>query len=217
MMFAGEGAWRWRMMQPASDRTYEYFWRQAARWLAASSPDPVTVSTPDAAEPGDVVDIRVEARDGAFAPVGDAAVSATLTPPTGAARPVTFRREAGAAGRFVAAFSPDDKGLYRVQAEAVRGQTSLGRADRWFYVGGADRELADPRLNEGTLRRLARDSGGQYLAASDASRAIAALEAAAPANAEPDRRDLWHEPWAFALVVILLSIEWVLRRRWGLR
>ena len=33
----------------------------------------------------------------------------------------------------------------------------------------------------------------------------------------PEHRDLWHEPWAFALIVLLLSAEWILRRRWGLR
>ena len=30
-------------------------------------------------------------------------------------------------------------------------------------------------------------------------------------------RDLWHQPWAIALVIVLLSAEWILRRRWGLR
>jgi hypothetical protein len=38
-----------------------------------------------------------------------------------------------------------------------------------------------------------------------------------PQNAAPERRDLWHQAWAFALVVALLSAEWTLRRRWGLR
>ena len=37
------------------------------------------------------------------------------------------------------------------------------------------------------------------------------------ASGKTERRDLWHEPWAFATVVVLLSAEWVLRRRWGLR
>jgi len=43
------------------------------------------------------------------------------------------------------------------------------------------------------------------------------LAASAPHALEPERRDLWHEPWTFALVVALLSSEWMLRRRWGLR
>ena len=37
-----------------------------------------------------------------------------------------------------------------------------------MYVGGADREFADPRLNEGFLRRIARNSGGRYVRAAEA-------------------------------------------------
>ena len=51
----------------------------------------------------------------------------------------------------------------------------------------------------------------------DASDILADLQAAIPQQLEPERRDLWHEPWAFALVIALLGAEWVLRRRWGLR
>jgi hypothetical protein len=33
MAFAGEASWRWRMMMPSTDHTYEFFWRQAvAGW-----------------------------------------------------------------------------------------------------------------------------------------------------------------------------------------
>ena len=84
-------------------------------------------------------------------------------------------------------------------------------------MGGGQREFADPRLNEGFLRRVARASGGRYVRAADAARVPSWLQAAVPANAAPEQHDLWHAPWAFALVAALLSVEWVLRRRWGLR
>jgi len=217
MVFAGEASWRWRMMRPSTDRSYDFFWRQAVRWLASGAPDPVSAAVPETAEPGDAVEIAVDARDRAFAPVSDAVVEATLTAPGGEPKPMAVRPSAGAAGRFVGAFTPAQAGLYRVHAEARRGQEALGTADRWFYVGGADREFADPRLNEGFLRRVARETGGQYLRAAEASKVVSLLQQAVPQNLEPELRDLWHEPWAFAIMIVLLSAEWVLRRRWGLR
>ena len=138
-----------------------------------------------------------------------------MTAPGGTTRPIPLRP--GGNGRFVAAETPQNAGLYLVHAEAKRGATVLGTADRWFYVGGSDREFADPRLNEGLLRRLARESGGKYLRASDSGQVVSDLRSSAPRAGEPERRDLWHEPWAFALVIALLSAEWMLRRRWGLR
>jgi hypothetical protein len=217
MIFAGEASWRWRMMLASTDRTHEMFWRQAARWLAAPAPDPVTIAAPDAPEPGDRVSIEVEARDSVFQPVTDATVDATVTSPGAGTQPLKLRRADAASGRFTAPFHPDRPGLYRVDATARRGTTRLGGAVRWVLVGGGDREFADPRLNEGVLRRVARDSGGRYVRAAEASHVIPWLQSGVPQNAAPERRDLWHEPWAFASIVALLAIEWILRRRWGLR
>ena len=217
MVFAGEASWRWRMLVPSSDRSYEFFWRQAVRWLAGPAPDPVAVTVQDTSEPGDAVEIEVDVRDRAFSPVADATVEATLAVPGGESRPLALRRESSASGRFTAAFRPAEAGLYRIQAEARRSDVALGSADRFFHVGGHDRELAEPRLNEGVLRRVAQATGGQYVRAEDVSRIVASLQRIIPQAVEPERRDLWHEPWALALVIALLSAEWILRRRWGLR
>ena len=217
MVFAGEASWRWKMMVASSDRSYEFFWRLAARWLSGASADPVAIAVPDAPEPGDAISVDVDAHDSSFAPVADATVDATLTAPGGVTSTIKLRHADPASGRYTAALGPEQPGLYRIHAEARRGTTLLGTADRWMYVGGADREFADPRLNEGFLRRVARNSGGRYVRAAEASRVPAWLQATVPQNAAPERRDLWHEPWAFALLVLLLSAEWILRRRWGLR
>ena len=217
LIFAGEASWRWKMMLASTDRTHEMFWRQVARWLAGPAPDPVTIAVPDAPEPGDTVSIDVEARDSAFEPLPDAAVDAAVTSPGAETRPLELRHADGGGGRFTAPFHPDQPGLYRIEVNARRGTTPLGAAVRWVLVGGGDREFADPRLNEGVLRRVARNSGGRYVRAADASRVVSWLQSGAPQDAAPERRDLWHEPWAFALIVALLAGEWILRRRWGLR
>src|SRR5206468_7152312 len=72
MIFAGEASWRWKMLVASADRTHEFFWRQAVRWLTRPSPDPVAITVPEGAEPGDPISVDVEVRDGAFGPVADA-------------------------------------------------------------------------------------------------------------------------------------------------
>jgi len=205
------------MMRPAADRSYEYFWRGTLRWLGGDAPDPVAVDAPATSEPGDSIDVGVDVRDGAFQAVPEASVEATLTVPGGNASSLTVRHEAGAGGRFVAALRPEQAGLYRVRAAARRGATALGDADRWFFVGGTDREFADPRLNEGFLRRVAQASAGRYVRAGDTSEIASWLRDRTPEEAASEQRDLWHQPWAFALVMSLMAAEWALRRRWGLR
>jgi uncharacterized membrane protein len=217
MVFGGEASWRWRMMVASTDRSHELFWRQASRWLTETSPDPVNVSTPDAVEPGDSAAIDIDARDISFAPVAGAAVTATIVSPDGHEQPLPVRRVAESAGRFSAAFVPEQPGAYHVQVEATRGREVLGTPDRWMLVGAGDREFADPRLNEAWLRRVARATAGRYVRANDAGRVAMWLQETALQRAEPERRDLWHQPWAMSVVILLLSAEWVLRRRWGLR
>ena len=217
MIFAGEASWRWKMMVASADRAHEFFWRQTARWLATGAPDAVAITVPVAPEPGDAISLDVDARDSAFAPAPDARLEVTLTAPGGDPQPLKLRQGDSTSGRFTAAVRPDRAGLYRIHADAWRGTTALGSADHWMLVGGADREFVDPRLNEGLLRRIARTSGGRYARAAEASDIVSWLQSAAPQTAVPERRDLWHEPWAFAIVITLLSAEWILRRKWGLR
>ena len=217
MVFAGEASWRWKMLLASSDRSYEFFWRQAARWMAGAAADPSTIAAPESAGVNDEVTIAVEVRDAAFVPADAALVDATLTVPGGQRRAIRMRRSDRAAGLYAARVRVEGPGAYRVDVDARRGDFRIGRALQWLYVGGVDREFADPRLNEPWLRRVTRASGGRYVRAADASRIAGWLQEATPQEAAPERRDLWHEPWAFAVIVALLSGEWVLRRRWGLR
>jgi uncharacterized membrane protein len=216
MIFGGEASWRWRMLAASTDRSHELFWRQAARWLSQSAPDPVTVNVPDGLEPGDAAAIEIDARDASFAPVPDANVAVSVSADGSGGQTLPVHR-ADSGGRFAATFAPDHPGLYRIRADASRHSVALGSADRTVYVGGSDREFADPRLNEGFLRRLADDSGGRYVRASDASRVLSWLDDSAHQRAEPERRDIWDRSWVLAALVLLLCVEWTLRRRWGLR
>ncbi len=217
MVFAGAASWRWRMLLPSGDERFERFWRQTARWLASASPDPVSIEAPASADPGRSMTIAALARTRAFEPVADAAWTATLTGPDGESRPLDLRRVDASTGRFEAAVRPDAPGLYHVQLEARQGDLPLGSADRWFLAGGVDREFVDPRLDDALLERLARSTGGRYVPAADAGTIAESLSTMAPPPAAPERYDLWQQPWVWALIVLMLAGEWILRRRWGLR
>lgn len=112
MVFAGEASWRWKMMVPSTDRSYEFFWRQTARWLSSSAPDAVSIRVPDAPEPGDAISVDVDARDASFAPVPDASIDATLTMPGGATQPIKMRHADPAGGTYTAVLGPEQAGLY---------------------------------------------------------------------------------------------------------
>jgi hypothetical protein len=217
MVFAGEGAWRWRMLLPAADRTFDTFWRQAVRWLAEEAADPIAVSSPAGIMPGEEAVVTVTVRDAAFAPMADAVLTAEVADPDGRSTPASMTLVDAAAGRFETRFRAGAAGVYRLRVEGRRGETMLPAVDERLLVGGESPELTDPRLNEDVLRRLAASTGGEYHPAGDVAGLRELLVRTAPDRLPPVPRDLWHNAWTFSALVLLLSAEWVLRRRCGLR
>jgi uncharacterized membrane protein len=220
MVFAGEASWRWRMMLPSTDHSYETFWRQAIRWLAIGAADPLAIYPPQAAAPGDETVIRVAVRDNAFAPLRDADVDVRVSGPDGKVQELRAsleEKDGSDSALFAAKFTPKQPGLHRVSVSARRGRADAGSAATSLLVGGADVEMSDPRLNTALLQRIATATGGRVMEAGQIDPLLTALRAATPAAALMVRRDLWHNATSFILIIGLLTGEWLLRRKWGLR
>ncbi len=218
MVFTGEAAWRWRMLLPANDRSYDTFWRQAIRWLALPAADPVAVVVPAGTAPGDVVPLRVAARSAAFEPVRDATVDVRVTRPDGRVESLPAAVDTAAAdGTYLARVHAEEPGVYRVTADVRRPGAAPAIASTSMLVGGADPEMTDPRLNLRVLQRVALASGGRVLEPGRTAELMNDLRAGLPAAALRVRRDLWHSGWSFAAIIMLLAVEWLTRRRWGLR
>jgi uncharacterized membrane protein len=216
MVFAGEASWRWRMMLPAADSSYDTIWRQMARWLTRGATEPVAITSAAASSPGVAEVVAVVVRDREFVPVRDAEVRLTVVEPGGAERQATATLADAAEGRYTALVRFDDSGVYRIRADARRGGEALGAAERAVLSGGADPEMADPRLNEPVLQRLAAASGGRYVRAADVTGIPPRLRTTGGPVGPPDVRDLWHGAWSLLGVIALLGAEWALRRRMGL-
>ena len=217
MVFTGEAAWRWRMRLPSEDRTYELFWRQAARWLASAAPDPVSMPVPAHTAPGTTAAMQVDVRDEEFTAVPDAQLRMRVTVPGGETREVRVALADARTGRYAGDVAFDEPGIYKVSVEARQGSRVLGASERWTLVGGADTEMADPRLNEDVLRRIARASGGRYLSVANAGEIPSLLASRAADPGEPRLQELWHNSFIFMAALLLLTIEWFMRRHWGLR
>ena len=200
MVFTGEASWRWRMMLPASDRSYDTFWRQAVRWLALTAADPVTLTPPASASPGDDIRWRVSGARRRLRAAERRARS------TCASRGRTAKVESLAAScrcgeRAMARSSPHQRplgaGVYRATAEVRQEGKAPVFATASVLVGGADTEMTDPRLNVRVLQRIAAASGGRVIETGDIAALPGQLRAAVPAAVIVARRDLWHNGWSF--------------------
>ena len=216
MIFAGEASWRWRMLMPASDSTHELVWRQFARWVAGGATERIEIPPSAVALPGTTERVAVLVRDEEFKPITNAEVSVRVAAPGGEERVVSATLLDPASGRYAAAVRFDQSGVYRVTADVRRGDAAIGSASRPLLVGGVDVELAQPQLNEAVLQRIAETTGGRYVPAVDAATVPQWLQESEIGTRPLEMRDLWHNGWSLAAIVLLLAAEWIMRRRVGL-
>ena len=214
--FAGEASWRWRMMRPADDTSYETIWRQLARWVTSGAQGPVTIAAISPAVPGITDRISVVVRDTDYKPIANAEVAIELTAPNGEKRQLPAALSSPQNGRYGVAARFDQQGVYKIDAIATRNGATIGSASRPVLVGGVDLEMTQPRLNDAVLRRLAAESSGQYLPMDQVGRLPSLLRESRAEAGTPEMRDLWHNGWSLLAIVGLLAGEWVARRRVGL-
>ncbi len=217
MVFAGEASWRWRMLAPSTDRTYERFWRQTARWLAGGAPDRAALRVDGGRYAGEALRIEVAAADERFAPLTGARVRVRVRDPNGGEREHAAPPRPGAPGRYAVEIAPRGPGVHRVTAVVEHDGGVIEPAAAAVLVGGADPELSEPRRHDRVLRGFAEAAGGRAFDLAGIGGLPVAVRAGLGPPPAPVLRDAWDTVWAFLLIAGLLSAEWGLRRRWGLR
>lgn len=216
-----QDTWLWRMHPsiPVEDRTHATFWRQLLRWSLDGVPERLEVAaTPARAGPGEPVVVRARLSDEAYLDANDGAVLARVQSPGGQTVEVplawTLRGDGVYEGRFVA----QERGLYRIEAEARRGaDTTLTRsAPAALLVDDYGADVEQPELRAPLLRRIAAETGGRYYPIGQAARLADDAAYTESGVTVRESRDLWDMPAVFLALVGLLGTEWAYRRRRGL-
>jgi uncharacterized membrane protein len=211
-VLATGGTWRWQMSLPVADQRHERFWRQLLRALVSNAPKRTSIVASKGAS--SAVSLRAEVRDEGYSPVGDATVSAVLTHESGDSESVELV-PAGEPGVFSGEFEPQLPGNWYVEAMTSRAGEPEEVMRTGIYVEPESREHTSLRANPALLRRIADATGGQHLDADDLSALPDALRYSSAGITETVDRPFWDAPAFFALLLLLKSSEWLLRRRWS--
>jgi uncharacterized membrane protein len=220
-----DDAWRWNFIAVGNKETPQNhlkLMRQAVRWLAQEpSFEQVQLRPIPVSQPGEKVPIKLRVLKDDFTPTREASVQLRVFSPEG--EPILVSAApAGEEGEYSGEFTPTREGTYRVEAEASLGGKALGKDRTSFTAAYSYGEADDGRPRFDLLKQIAETSKGEYLPIADwnekALEKIAArLEAIAPSEIVEQRQTrLWSNLWPFAILLGLLSVEWWMRRKWGL-
>ena len=214
---ATASTWRWQMHLDANDTRHERFWRQLARWMAASAPDRVDLNLGQRRfTPGDEMPITLNVYDPLYAPLAGATVSGQITDPRGTVHPITLQPALTEPGTYVTTFVPQEEGVHEVVLVAFDGGTLVGDRSESFLVRPSKREFYDATLKRGFLENLATTNGGVYYSADATDDLPVNLRSRRTSTSIFHAVYLWDMPLLFLLALALLSAEWIYRRRKGL-
>jgi hypothetical protein len=218
LAFAGDSTWRWPMH--GFQDQHRRFWRQVILWLAqadeASQSDLWIKLAQRRFAPGDRVEFQLGVNDPAGQPIPQAQFRAEVQLPDGRLEQVPLvSGESGWQGAMVQTEQPGDYTL-RATAKLPDGQELTGTAR--FLVFQQDLELNLAAADIGTMETIAAMTGGQALAPEQLPSLLEQLlrQTSTLQVEQVRKRTLWDTWPVFLLFVGLLSVEWYLRKRWGL-
>jgi uncharacterized membrane protein len=220
-----DDAWRWNFIAVGNKETPQNHLkliRQAVRWLAQErSFEQVQLRPIPSAQPGEKVAIKLKVLKDDFTPTRQASVQLRVISAEGEPALVAASADSEE-GEYTGEFIPTKEGTYQVEAEASLGGKVLGKDKSSFSAAFAYGETDDGRPRPDLLKQIAATSKGEYISINDwnektVERIAAKLESVAPSQIVEQRQTrLWSTLWPFGIILLLLSVEWWMRRKWGL-
>jgi len=225
LAFMSDDAWRWNFIAAGnreSPQNHLKLVRQMVRWLAQEpSFEQVQLRAIVSARPGEKIAIKLRVLKDDFLPTSQASVQLRVIGPEGEPSLVSASADTEE-GEYTGEYTPTREGTYRVEAEAGLTGKPLGKDRTSFSVAYGYGETEDGLPRADLLKQLAAMSQGEFFSLSDwneksLEKIAAKIESHAPAQITEQRQTrLWSTLWPFSLILALLSVEWWMRRKWGL-
>lgn len=218
--FASDETWRWRYK--VADEIYARFWNQLA--IALVQP-PLAIGNNFAELDADKAEyvasqratIRVRLRNSDGSYNSDANVEAQLRREGELVESFLLRSDERLPGMYAGQSMPLVPGEYTVQFSANGyGETAAELTRSFSVVNPVSRESLRVSQNRELLERLAVAGGGEYFSENELDRMRAYLLPRTAGRIEITRLSLWDSYYWFVPVVLLLAVEWWLRKRLGL-
>ena len=207
----------WRFRENIGDKYHAALWGQIVqrlalpRVLAGGKLSRLGIDR-RIARPGQGVVITASVFGPDFEPSAVASQTANVRGPDGVVRSLQLSAVPGRPGQFRGLLNLASPGGYDV---SLTGVDAVAR--RVWAIDDPD-ELRDVSLNENLLKQIAQTTGGEYYSNVDGLASLPAkLEGKTAASMTQYRAAIWASAMALLLVVVLASLEWLLRRSWQLK
>ncbi len=229
LYFGFNSTWRWRSVGVQA-QYYDRFWIQVVRYLVESrslqGQRRALVET-DRSEYdlGDRVRVLAKVLDNQFQPLTEERLNAQVITAEGVTLPLELKKVPGQAGEYQGVFAPQSVGQFSLTMVLPDRSDDLVKLSdplvqpASFRVRSPSLEAATYWLNERLLRQIAEISGGRYFTLDEWNEVAEIVpEKVSETQYESRPEPLWDQTqglrWSFFLLpVLLLTLEWSLRKK----
>lgn len=217
VLFVGtDNTWRWR--KNSGESYFTTFWSQIVQRMSLlrllGSQKRIQISlNRQTANVGDRLTVHARVYTTEFEPVKDATVRGFYADRVTGQSPVEVQLRAAPdqPGMFRGEFLPRAPGAFKFYLD----RDANTAAD--FDVTEPRLEFADIAMNAGLLREMAAASGGRFLTDTQMPHLPEIIGRRAERIASTKEIDLWSSPLYLALLLAVVTAEWILRKLWQLK
>jgi hypothetical protein len=218
------GLYRWQLAdfsskQETQNTFYSNMISNVFKWLSISDRmERFVVNTNrNVYQNSEMIEINAQLYDEKYEPVDNASIEVVI-------QNSKFQKELTLKsltnGRYLVNVEGIPVGDYSVKAEASLNNKSKLNASTSFTVEQLQLENRNYGLNKSLLEKLAQNSGGRYLHITEADSLLSIIKTNYPGQdkqiSTTNEINLWNSVYLLSLVMILLSVEWFLRKRFGM-
>ncbi len=221
-IIAGEGIWRWRMydfQQNNNNDAFNQVINKIIQYLSLNiNKDNFVIQGKRIFNENENVTFEAEVYNESFELIQDAKVSMEIVNQEGKKFLFEFKPHKSGAKSYFLNAGTFPVGDYSYIAKAQIGEKQYLKEGR-FTITKIDFESVNTTANHQVLYQLAEKTGGQMYFPKHMDELAEKIEAnkdIVPISySQKNLQDVVHFKWIFFLLLILLSVEWFLRKFWG--
>jgi hypothetical protein len=212
--------WRWQL-EPGQQDQYLSFWDGLIQWLMpqASQVDQFNLDLSADVEQlflGDTLNLTARAGGSRATASANIPVTVEIQTPDGRKIPYPMQpsASAGQAGPvYAASYTADASGMCTAVARASVDGRAIESPPFSFYVKPFTPETSPKPQAVEVLEQLAKASGGQFCEQDQLDQVLSALDIKTSEEERVSYNSLWNTPFILGGLMLLLSADWILRKR----
>jgi hypothetical protein len=218
----GYGLWRWNMLSGAGSGTEQIldnFLSNAIRWLTTQE-DARRIRVQASKQiytTQDAVEFTAQVYDENYQPLDDAQIEVRAQHGTEMSSLVLNPL---GSGQYQGVYDLLQEGDYKFKASVMVNGSIIGNDQGTFSVGGLNAEYLETRMNKSLLQQIAAQTGGRYYESDkygSLPQDIATLTNFKSRDVSKSMEiEIWNARWMLALVILIFTLEWLVRKRNGM-